>query len=62
MLAAFTTKLYNTGAQIHKKHKKDEKNIASVQVDKSPYAEKKSIIDNITHSINIGLSTCHDWI
>jgi len=25
MLAAFTTKLYNTGAQIHKKHKKEKK-------------------------------------
>jgi len=33
MLATFTTKWYNTGAQIHKKHKK--KNTASIQADKS---------------------------
>jgi len=44
MLAASTTKLYNTGAQIHKKHKKEEKkkNTSSIQADKNPCAEKIS--------------------
>jgi len=43
MLAALTTKRYNTSTQMHKKHKKEEKNTASTQANYSSCAEEKKI-------------------